>query len=224
MLKFVAIKHNNRSSAGTKAVNYVKSTGILKKLTKLFSIREILYYLCTRFGGRRVRGWAFEHTYGKEVWDLLDKTHSREIVKVVEKYARKGRILDLGCGTGTLVSELNPNSFGAYLGIDISPAAINMAQKRKSQKIDFEVGDIESYQCKDTFDLIVFEESLYYVPFFRRRLLRRYARYLRPGGLFAVTIAHPDRFRGMIRMVRRNFQMVEDRFAPGGRRLYLVFR
>ena len=192
----------------------------LKKLTKLFSIRAILYYLCTRFGSRRVRGWAFDQKHPKEY------SHSPEssTVTLVEKYARKGRILDLGCGTGSLASDLNPDSYESYLGVDVSPAAIGIAQKRKTSKINFEVGDLQHYKCEEKYDLIVFEESLYYVPFFRRRLLRRYAQYLNPGGLFIVTIAHPAQFRGMIRMIRRNFQIIEDRFTPaGGERLLLVF-
>jgi 2-polyprenyl-3-methyl-5-hydroxy-6-metoxy-1,4-benzoquinol methylase len=145
-------------------------------------------------------------------------------VNLVEKYARKGRILDVGCGTGSLASDLNPDSFESYLGIDVSAAAISIAKKRKSQKMDFEVGDLRHYECREKYDLIVFEESLYYIPLFRQRLLRRYAQYLRPGGLFVVTVAHPNQFRGMIRMIRKNFQIVEDRLtSPNGGRVVLVF-
>jgi len=196
----------------------------LKKLMKLFSIRAILYYLCTRFGSPRVRGWAFDRQCGKEYWDHLDKTHSATIANVVERYAKKGRILDLGCGTGSIASHLNLDSFESYLGVDVSPTGITMAQKRKSEKINFEIGDLQHYKCKEKYDLIVFEESLYYVPFFRQRLLRRYAQYLWPGGLFVVTIAHPNQFRGMIRMIRKNFQVIEDRFTSSSAgRLLLVF-
>lgn len=196
----------------------------MKRLRKLFSIRPILYYLCTRFGSRSLRSWAFDRQSGKEGWNSLDKTHSSEVVRVVEKYARQGRILDLGCGTGTLAERLIPQSFESYLGVDVSPTAMGLAKKRKSGKVNFEIGDLQHYKCKEKYDLIVFEESLYYVPFFRRRLLRRYARCLRPGGLFIVTVAHPDQFKGMIRMIRKNFYIIEDRFtSPSGGRLLLVF-
>jgi SAM-dependent methyltransferase len=196
----------------------------MKKLSKLFSIRAILYYLCGRFGSPRLRGWAFDQNYPKECWDRFDDTHSPKSAEVVEKYARKGRILDMGCGRGTLAYKLNPDSFESYLGVDVSPAAITMAQKRKSQKINFEIGDLQRYKCREKYDVIVFEESLYYVPFFVGRLLRRYAQCLRPGGLFVVTVAHPDQFRGMIKIIRKNFQIVEDRLtSPSGGRLLLVF-
>jgi SAM-dependent methyltransferase len=196
----------------------------MKRLRKLFSIRAILYYLCTRFGNRSLRSWAYDWQTGKEGWNFLDKTHSSEVVRVVEKYARQGRILDLGCGTGILAGMLNLGSFEYYRGVDVSSEAIALARKRASEKIHFEIGDIQSYECKDSFDLIVFEESLYYIPFFRQRLLRRYARCLRPGGLFVVTVAHPNQFRVMIRMIQKNFQIVEDRLtSPSGGRLLLVF-
>lgn len=130
----------------------------------------------------------------------------------------------MGCGTGILASRLADDSFSYYRGVDASSEAIALAEKRHTHKVEFEIGDVQSYEFQDDFDLVVFEESLYYVPFFRHRLLNRYARRLRPGGVFVVTVADPRRFAGMIRMIRSRFQIVEDRSAPGGRRLYLVFR
>ena len=169
-----------------------------------------------------MRRWSFDEYYKSGRWDRLDATHSAEMVKVVEKYAKKGRILDMGCGTGILASRLADDSFEYYRGVDASSEAVALGRRRTSGKVGFEVDDIQSYECEDDFDCIVFEESLYYVPFFRRRLLKRYSRRLRPGGVFVVTVAHPQRFPRMVRMIRDNFEMVEDRVSPGGR-LYLVF-
>ena len=191
------------------------------------SIRQVLalrgiFYLFSRFGSSTMRRWSFDEYYKSGRWDRLDATHSAEMVKVVEKYAKKGRILDMGCGTGILASRLADDSFEYYRGVDASSEAVALGRRRTSGKVGFEVDDIQSYECEDDFDCIVFEESLYYVPFFRRRLLKRYSRRLRPGGVFVVTVAHPQRFPRMVRMIRDNFEMVEDRVSPGGR-LYLVF-
>ncbi|MCX5636185.1 MAG: class I SAM-dependent methyltransferase [Planctomycetota bacterium] len=183
-----------------------------------------ILYLFTRFGGSKLRQQAFDQKYTDGSWDYFDKDHSLEMRKVVEKYARKGRILDMGCGTGILASMLNPDSFEYYLGVDASREAIALAQKRQSNKINFEISDIQSCKCKERFDLIVFEESLYYVPFFRRRLLQRFAESLRPEGLFIVTVADPNRFGRMIRMIRKKFQIIEDRYFKNSSRLLLVFR
>lgn len=195
---------------------------MLRKIDRVLTSRGILY-LVTRFCGSALRRRAFDQNYISGRWDHFDKEPSTEIVKVIEKYARKGRILDLGCGTGILASMLSPDSFEYYLGVDASQGAIARAQKRKGEKIRVEIGDILSYKPRGKFDLIVFAESLYYVPYFRRRFLRCCARWLMPGGLFVVTIVEPRRFRSMIKMIRENFQIVEDRFFQNSQRLLLVF-
>jgi len=193
------------------------------KIRKLLALRGF-FYLFTRFGTSPLRRRSFDEYYKSGRWDCLDVDHSEEMVRLVEKYARGGRILDMGCGTGILASRLADDSYEYYRGIDASSEAIDRARKRASKKIGFEVGDIQNYRCDESFDVIVFEDSLYYVPFFRRRLLKRYARRLRPDGVFVVTVAHPERFARMIRMIRRNFEMLEDRVSPKGKRAYLVFR
>jgi trans-aconitate methyltransferase len=193
-----------------------------KKLKNLLAAKGVLYLL-TRFGGSALRRCSFDQYYKSGCWDYFETEHSMEMVEVVEKYANKGRVLDIGCGPGILASLLNSDSFEYYCGVDASPEAIARAQKRKNEKIDFEIGDIQNYKCRDKFDLIVFEESLYYVPFFRRQLLKRYAQQLQPGGVFVVTVAHPNRFRGMIKMIHKNFQIIEERFFSNSHRLLLVF-
>jgi len=195
---------------------------MVRDMRRVFATRGV-FYLLTRLGGSALRRRSFDEYYRSGQWDSLDSEHSREVAKVVEKYARKGRILDMGCGTGILVSRLADDSFEYYRGVDASSEAISLATKRAGRKVAFEIGDIQSYRCEDDFDCIVFEDSLYYVPFFRRRLLRRYAERLRPGGVFVVTVAHPRRFARMIRMIRKNFEMIEERLSPSGARLYLVF-
>jgi SAM-dependent methyltransferase len=194
-----------------------------KNLKNLLSAKGVLYLL-TRYAGSVLRRCAFDQLYRSGRWDHLDKDHSKEVVKVVEKYANKGRILDMGCGPGILVSLLNAGSFEYYRGVDASSEAIALAQKRKSEKVHFETGDIQNYKCSDNFDLIVFDESLYYVPFFRYQILKRYARWLRPGGTFIVTVADPHRFKHMIKIIRKRFQTVEDRYFKNSGRLLLVFR
>lgn len=195
---------------------------LVNQIKKLMASKGFLY-LFTRFFGSKLRRESFDQYYKSGRWDYLDNDHSAEMVKLVEQYAKKGRILDIGCGPGLLASLLNPDSFEYYLGIDTSTEAIALAQKRKQDNICFEIGDIQGYNCKNSFDVIVFEESLYYVPFFRYRLLKHYSRQLRPNGLFVVTVADPKRFRKMIRMIRRRFHVVEDRCFTNARRMLLVF-
>jgi len=195
---------------------------MLNKLKSILSAKGVLYFL-TRYAGSTIRRCSFDQYYKSGRWDYLDSDHSGEMVKIVERYANKGRILDVGCGPGILAGLLNLGSFEYYRGVDASSEAIAKARKRVSEKIHFDMGDIQSYECEDDFDLIVFEESLYYVPFFRYRLLKRYAARLRPGGVFIVTVADPRRFARMIGMIRRKFRVIEDRYFLNSRRFLLVF-
>jgi len=200
-----------------------KTTAILWIMKGVFSKRGI-FYILTRFGGSSLRRRALDCNYVTGGWDLLDKERSPEMTEVVKKYIGQGDILELGCGVGTLADTLGPEAFKSYVGVDASREAISKALRTKNAKMDFVVGDIQSYKCKRKYDLIIFEESLYYVnPFFRRRVLKKNAQHLKDNGLFIVTVADPQRFAKMIRMICKNFEIAEKRHFSGSDRLLLVF-
>lgn len=73
------------------------------------------------------------------------------------------RVLELGCGTGFLLSALNP-SYG--VGVDFSPAMVDVASK-KHPELNFIVGDIEHPKTLEglegTFDYIVISDTIGYV-------------------------------------------------------------
>jgi ubiquinone/menaquinone biosynthesis C-methylase UbiE len=66
------------------------------------------------------------------------------------------RILELGCGSGNLISSLNP-SYG--VGVDISEKMIELARK-KCPEITFVCEDIESFDTNDSFDYIIISGTL----------------------------------------------------------------
>jgi SAM-dependent methyltransferase len=73
------------------------------------------------------------------------------------------RVLDLGCGTGDLLSALSP-SYG--VGVDLSQRMIDLAVSRYSD-LHFFRGDIEDpdflASIKDTFDVIVLSDTIGYL-------------------------------------------------------------
>ena len=73
------------------------------------------------------------------------------------------RILDLGCGTGKLLSALNP-SYG--VGVDISSNMISIAQKNYP-KHEFIIGDIEDKELIDSlkgpFDFVILSDTIGYL-------------------------------------------------------------
>ncbi len=70
------------------------------------------------------------------------------------------RVLDVGCGTGRLLSELKP---GNGVGVDLSAEMISIA-KSKYTEFDFFVGDVEDPKfIKDlgrTFDVIIISDTI----------------------------------------------------------------
>ncbi|MGR8979417.1 MAG: glycosyltransferase [Gammaproteobacteria bacterium] len=72
----------------------------------------------------------------------------------------ESHVLDLGCGTGRLLSELKP-SIG--VGVDFSPSMINVA-RNKYPHLSFHVADIESPEelafINEEFDYIILSDTI----------------------------------------------------------------
>jgi 2-polyprenyl-6-hydroxyphenyl methylase/3-demethylubiquinone-9 3-methyltransferase len=142
------------------------------KLKKLFTARG-LHYLFTRFGSAALRKKCFDEKYLNGEWDYSGKPDF-PLAVVVEKYAAAGHILILGCGSASVVGALKPGSFQTLLGIDLSPEAVKLASRQKSEAVRFEVGDIAEFKCGRKYDVILFAESIYYVSPLRRKKLLKY--------------------------------------------------
>jgi SAM-dependent methyltransferase len=98
------------------------------------------------------------------------------------------RILDVGCGSGALLSFLRdtyPNK--QYFGVDISPIAIAKAQQKNigtSNPITFSVADVEEAIPfpEEQFDLIIAHEMIEHVVY-PEKVIRNIARALPNGGI-----------------------------------------
>lgn len=144
------------------------------------------------------------------------------------------RILDLGCGPGTL-AELLPSSIGEYYGVDINPAYIRDASTRWAHQssITFICGDATAAKISPGhYHIAVAIGLLHHLddPAVERLFALAYAA-LRPGGRFVtwdcafVEGQHPlarllismDRGRavrrpeGYCRLAQRHFAHVESR-------------
>ena len=103
--------------------------------------------------------------------------------ELIAKYLSAGdKVLEIGCGSGNLMSVLDHGSFG----LDLSFAMIC-----ECRKIDAEskllVADAEKLPIRSSsFDKVVLSEVLYYLPDFQRAL-GEVARILNPQGLLLLT-------------------------------------
>jgi SAM-dependent methyltransferase len=97
----------------------------------------------------------------RQQWIARNRAFYRDDRSYMKFLIPKGvRVLDLGCGTGDLLAELEP-SHG--IGIDISPSMIDQA-KRLNPHLTFRVGDIEDMTVIDgiegPFDYIVLSDTV----------------------------------------------------------------
>jgi 2-polyprenyl-3-methyl-5-hydroxy-6-metoxy-1,4-benzoquinol methylase len=107
--------------------------------------------------------WEIE--YINHQWDYLDSTpaersRSAIIGMYCQLFSPNGKMLDIGCGFGTLFDFLNAQQKKKYLGIDISQQAINKAKNRKA---NFKNVDFNELITKNIYDIIVFNEVLFYM-------------------------------------------------------------
>jgi ubiquinone/menaquinone biosynthesis C-methylase UbiE len=99
--------------------------------------------------------------------------------------AAPARILDLGCGTGS-VSLLLAEHGHIPVGVDLSPRMIKIAQdkmNRQGRHVPLLVGDAGNppSQVGDSFDVVLTRHLLWTLPD-PHAALRRWTRLIRPGG------------------------------------------
>src|SRR5262245_15532375 len=105
----------------------------------------------------------WEQQYGSGHWDYLRALGELGRFSVLTGYLQElkphGALLDIGCGEGLLYKRLLSQP-SLYLGLDISAAAIDKA--RTVGAGPFLCADAEQFVVDDTYDVIIFNECLYY--------------------------------------------------------------
>ena len=109
------------------------------------------------------------------------------------------RVLDVGCGTGslTLAAEALAGASGEVHGIDASPEMIEVARgksTRSGANVDFRIGLIEEIPFPDDlFDVVLSSLMIHHLPDdLKRQGFVEIRRVLKPGGrFFAVDFAPP---------------------------------
>jgi SAM-dependent methyltransferase len=194
-------------------------------------VRNILRGLVQRHAHVSVRRSLWDSEFSKGRWTGLEDTRGDCIYPYLVKYAAGGRILDLGCGSGNTGNELDDAGYCQYVGVDISVNAIEKARRRSGEtgrvaKNQYISSDILTFSTDQLFEVILFRDSLYYVPLSRiRPLLERYSRNLSRSGVFVVRIAFGDQaYQSVSKAIEQDFHIVEKVIFDRPSALILVFR
>ena len=141
-------------------------------------------------------------------------SHQREWgEKLIEELALQGteRILDLGCGDGTLtvqLSRLVPN--GEVVGIDASHGMIEAAEPKQGGNLRFLLMDINNLKIDQEFDIVFSNATLHWVSD-HRRLFSNVQRVLSSGGVVRFNFAGDGNCSYFFKVIRES--MALSRFA-----------
>lgn len=139
--------------------------------------------------------------------------------EVVERYARDGLVLDLGCSQAILAEGLTCRR---YVGVDRSGPALRRARVRDRPGTELVEADAASYVPDEAPDVVVLNEVLYYLPH-PVTVARRHARGLAPGGVLVVCCyARTWPTRHLLVRLRRRLEQLELHDVVAGRHAWEV--
>jgi len=114
--------------------------------------------------------FSFVAQYGKGLIDLIESPAG-------------SRVLDLGCGNGTLTQELHGRGYDA-MGLDSSPSLLRLARESHPE-LTFMEGDACCFSLEEPVDVVFSNAVLHWIkPDRHAAMLRCVSDALRPGGEF----------------------------------------
>ena len=149
-------------------------------------------------------GWGYDLAggffdivlFGGRLQKLRQRTLNLAGIQVGDK------LLDVGCGTGTLAIEAQRcvGKAGRVFGVDPAPQQIARARSkaaRRNMPIDFQIGLIEQLAFPDgSFDVVLSTLMMHHVPDdLKRQGLAEIARVLKPGGCLVIADFKPSKER-----------------------------
>lgn len=152
---------------------------------------------------RRMNAALWDTQYALGLWGYLDDMADGTLpLSLIETWAPRPKILDLGCGTSANL-PLAPGRYRHYHGVDISRWAIEQARALGRPDASFEVADIRAFRTEDRYDAILLREVIYYLSVDESaRLLGRLPAMLTTRGRILVQIYDVDRSREFVEVIR----------------------
>jgi ubiquinone/menaquinone biosynthesis C-methylase UbiE len=139
--------------------------------------------------GRVLHRARWYDLFGRVISFGRDKAIQEKLIELAAP-APGEKVLDVGCGTGTLAIAIKEQVGGDEVhGIDASPEMIQVAKEKAAKAgsdIDFQVALIEAIPFPDaSFDLVTSSLMLHHLPDdLKRTGLDEIRRVLKPGGRF----------------------------------------
>ena len=128
---------------------------------------------------------------GTLITKLVSDFILRRAEKIVKKYKKHGRLLDIGCGGGDFLGKMKHNKFVLY-GIDISTEACNIAKNKVGNSAEIINSELKHCSFPDNFfDVITLWHVLEHVKN-PMRLLIETKRILKNDGILIIGLPNID--------------------------------
>ena len=191
------------------------------------------------YGPTRIKKILWDKEFTGTKWDFMDDTSSDCVYKHLNQWAKNGSVLDLGCGPGNTANEMPDSCYRRYIGVDISQAAIDKGIQRtkangRDKKNSFVLSDFLSFTPDEKFDVILFRESMYHIPYGQvSAILSEFSKSLKPDGVFIVRLYACDIGTGAVKprvtvkmdLIRQEYDVIETvEYTNPGKPTILVFR
>lgn len=140
-----------------------------------------------------------QQLYGQDLcqFNMVTKPQLEKLLQEL-RLTPKDRVLDMGCGIGTVTEYISDVTGATLIGIDLAAAAIAHAQERtvgKRERLTFQAGDMDELTFPaGSFEVILALDTLYFVEDLPGTLSRM-KEILAPDGrtgLFWSEVAEPD--------------------------------
>ena len=163
----------------------------------------------------------WDRQFAKGNWDFLLSSPQYNIA-VVEQLInenvdtnRKLRVLDVGCGNGSLACRLSPDQV-VYTGVDISCEALRHA-RAMCPHFTFLQGSIDvTSTVKGIFDVVVFCEVLLYGDY--EKVIRNFQRNLSKESFVIISLYDTWRTKLILRSIRRELTINKEVYIKDKKR------
>lgn len=129
------------------------------------------------------------HQWDPEQYEKFKEERNQpffDLIQLIQQPLDQPRILDLGCGNGTLTQIVHEKFHASStLGIDASKEMLAKALKLQNQHLQFQEQDIQSFISNEPFNLMLSNAALQWIPD-HEALFKKLTNQLAPNGQLAV--------------------------------------
>lgn len=158
-------------------------------------------------------GWDEEYEAGR--WAFLRSLPESGRYGIIGMWLNltesNAEVLDIGCGEGLLYERLAPMGLKRYVGVDLSPASLKIANV-DPEIASLRAGDMHSFTPHEgeTFSAIVFNEVLHFAED-PGAVVARYVPFLKEDGVIAFSMYAPNKpTSGANKLIAKLWEATDD--------------